>query len=69
MTVYQVVQRIIEGEREHAGQYADQYLTRLEERHPDAEVSCRLGRKCIENALALEIVLKEMPVEVAEREV
>jgi hypothetical protein len=69
MKVYEIMQRLVLREAEEASGYADQYLARLKEGHAEAEVSAKLSQRAFQNAAALRIVIAEMPVEIAGREV
>jgi hypothetical protein len=69
MTVYSIVQRIMLGEAKKAGGFADVYLARLMAGDAEAEVAASMSKECFDNAAALRIVLKELPVETAGKEV
>jgi hypothetical protein len=69
MKVYEIVKRVMLEEAGKANGYADQYLKRLTEGHPEAEVSAMLSRRSMANAKALRMVIEEMPVELAGKEV
>jgi hypothetical protein len=63
------MQRMVAREDKEAREYAEQYVDRLLDNHRDAGVSAMLSRRAFQNAAALRIVLAEMPVEIAGREV
>ena len=69
MTVYALVKRTMDQQISASKGFADQYLSRLMEGHAEAEVSARLSKEAFDNAAALGIVLSDMPVELAEREI
>lgn len=69
MTVYEVLTRVKDAEIKRAKGFADQYIDRLMERHPEAEVSQRLGREACTNAEAITVALEALPIEIAEREI
>lgn len=69
MTVHDAVKRTMDQQMTESRQFADQYLSRLAEGHPEAEVSARLSREAFDNAVALGLVLADMAVGLAEREI
>jgi len=69
MKVYEIVKRVIAEEEKRAGSLADVYLARLKVGNPEAELAATMSKECYDNAAALRVVLEEMPVEIAGREV
>lgn len=69
MTVYQALEELALSELQAAKDFGAQYVSRLMEGHPEAEVSCRLSRKAFSHHKALLEALREIPVEAARKEV